>query len=107
LIVLLLEHPVTTLQERETIDASYIAKVLSNDWGFYYDATINLEKVKEIALNFESENKLIKEQINTLFTRIEKLREIIENTPKTRNFLNRDKKGTSTPWYKDVEEVER
>ncbi len=107
LIVLFLCHNIDTKQDKQIIDASYIAKILSDDWGFYYDAMNNLKKVEEIALEFKSSGKLSQEQIDTLNGRIKKLKEVIENTPKTRNFINREKKGTSIPWYRDVEEVER
>ncbi len=37
-LVLLLEHPLGS-GERESIDGGYIAKLLANDWGFYYTVT--------------------------------------------------------------------
>ncbi|MHA1838925.1 MAG: hypothetical protein ACTSYO_03055, partial [Candidatus Ranarchaeia archaeon] len=44
--VLLREHDVRNSEE-ETINGKRIAKVLSDDWGFYYTVTMNLKKVKE------------------------------------------------------------
>ena len=43
-IMLLREHEVGG-DAPETIDASYIAKLLSSDWGFYYTFTTNVNKV--------------------------------------------------------------
>jgi len=81
--------------------------VLSDDWGFYYDAKSNLDKVKTFASTFKDEGKLDENSLRTVSERVEALIKAIENTPKTRNFQNRAKKGTSIPWYNDVEEVER
>lgn len=107
LVILFLQHNVIEGNEKQSIDATYISKVLSDDWGFYYDSMANLDKVTQFANDFKNEGKLKEGDFKLLNERIEKLKEIIEKTPKTRNFLNRAKKGTSIPWYRDVEEVER
>jgi len=107
LIILFLQHNVEAAQKEQTIDASYIAKVLSDDWGFYYDANMNLDKVKEFAKTFASEEKLTESQLSEINSKVDFLKEVIEKTPKTRNFEKRAKKGTQVPWYRDVEEVER
>jgi len=44
--MLLREHEVGG-SDPETIDAGYIAKLLSGDWGFYYTCTTNLKKVSD------------------------------------------------------------
>ena len=107
LIILLLQHDLYDGVKVQTIDYSYISKVLSDDWGFYYDAISNLDKVKMFATSFKEEGKLNESVQKTIFERVDALIEAIENAPKTRNFQNRAKKGTSIPWYNDVEEVER
>ncbi|MGB9832558.1 MAG: hypothetical protein ACPLPP_03490 [Caldisericum exile] len=107
LIILFLQHNVEEEQKEQTIDASYIGKVLSDDWGFYYDANANLDKVIEFSKAFQNEGKITKNDFDNINSKIKILREVIEKTPKTRNFQNRAKKGTSIPWYRDVEEVER
>lgn len=107
LIILFLQHNIEEIQKDQVIDGGYIAKVLADDWGFYYDAIVNLEKVRDFANNFESEGKLSESQLKEINSKIDYLKEIIEKTPKTRNFQNRARKGTSIPWYRDVEEVER
>ena len=107
LIILLLQHDLYDGVKVQTIDYSYISKVLSDDWGFYYDAKSNLDKVKTFASTFKDEGKLDENSLRTVSERVEALIKAIENTPKTRNFQNRAKKGTSIPWYNDVEEVER
>lgn len=108
LIVLFVSHDVDdTVQDRELIDGKYVARVLADDWGFWYDAVNNLEKVKEFSKKFHLENKLTKEEYSIVISRVDKLLNIIDETPKTKKWLKRAKNGTSKPWYRVVEEVER
>jgi hypothetical protein len=107
LIVLFASHDVDLTHDKEVIDGNYIAKVLADDWGFWYDAVHNLEVVQRFSSKFYSENKLVKEVHNLISNRIDKLLKIIDETPKTKNWLKRAKIGTSKPWYREVEEVIR
>jgi hypothetical protein len=107
LIILFAGHDVSESQDKETIDGTYIATVLSDDWGFWYDAVHNLETVKEFSTKFHAEGKLTKEECNVVTGRVTKLLKIIDQTPKTNNWLKRAKVGTSKPWYREVEEVIR
>jgi hypothetical protein len=45
-LLLLKAHNVREKTEKECIDALYIAKLLAQNWGFYYTVTINLKKSK-------------------------------------------------------------
>jgi len=46
-LVLLKAHKVEEKGETESIDSSYVAKLLARDWGFWYTATNNLKKIKK------------------------------------------------------------
>ncbi|MEM2384552.1 MAG: hypothetical protein QXX99_04375 [Candidatus Bathyarchaeia archaeon] len=105
LMVLFMAHDVGTSKDREFIDGSYIANILADDWGFWYDATRNLNTVKSFAKKFYLEGKLTSEEQNIMMNRIDKLLKIIEEEPKTKNWLKRAKVGTSKPWYREVEEI--
>jgi len=107
LIILFAGHEVSESQNKETIDGTYIATILSDDWGFWYDAVHNLEAVKKFSNKFYSEGKLTKEGHNLVISRVNKLLRIIDETPKTKNWLKRAKVGTSKPWYREVEEIIR
>ncbi|MEM2320732.1 MAG: hypothetical protein QXS79_02465 [Candidatus Bathyarchaeia archaeon] len=100
-------HDVSTSQGREIIDGRYIANVLADDWGFWYDATCNLNTVKSFVNKFYSEGKLTSEEQNIIMNRIDKLLKIIEEEPKAKNWLKRARIGTSKPWYREVEEIVR
>ncbi|MCC6025031.1 MAG: hypothetical protein LM555_01895, partial [Desulfurococcaceae archaeon] len=92
---------------RECIDAKYIAKILADDWGFWYDATQNLEKLKKFLETSTSEGKLDISVKSTVEERVNKLLKIINEEPKTDKWIKRAKIGTSKPWYREVEEVVR
>jgi hypothetical protein len=107
LVILFLGHEVSDHQSPEAIDADYIAKILSEDWGFYYDATRNLTSASSLAKFFVANGKLQQNQVSTVVERIDKLLSIINAYPKTGKWKAREKTGTAKPWYQDVEEVER
>jgi len=100
--VLLLEHDLGN-SDNDMINVDRIAKILSEDWGFYYTVTTNLEKIKEIIPHYisMSENERVK-----VYYRIEKLRETIDSYPKSLSWRLRAKIGTKKKWYKEVERFE-
>lgn len=88
----------------EGINGDYIAEIMSNDWGFYYTFTTNLNKVKEYVI-VKCDEKAINEKVKRIITdRIEKLHKKIEDKPKSMNWKMRAKIGTSKKWYNEVEE---
>jgi hypothetical protein len=99
-IVLLREHPVGD-GEVETINAAYIADLLSKDWGFYYTVTTNLKKILEFLPKY---NALSSEDVGEISSRINSLLEQIESKPKSQKWKFRGKVGAKSKWYKDVED---
>ena len=74
-IILLREHELGD-QDNGRINAGYIAKLLADDWGFYYTVTTNLKKTKDYAnsltiLNPE-DRKLVEGRIDALLDKIER-----------------------------------
>lgn len=107
LILLFLTHDVEGQECKDAIDGRQVATPLSGDWGFWYDATTNLDKVKLLTKTLTEPAKLSEEQAEIITQRINKLRKIIDDTPKTKNWEKRAKAGTSKPWYREIEEVVR
>jgi len=107
LIVLFRAYEVMAQPDRNSIDAGYIASILSDDWGFWFDCINNLNKVKSFVDKFYKDGKLSAEDKDVVVNRIDKLLKIIEETPKTKKWIKRSKIGTSEPWYREVEEIER
>jgi len=85
--------------EGEGICGKYIAKLFSDDWGFYYTATTNLEKVKEAAKNVkvleDNHRQIINKNIDCLL-------EKIESYPKSGKWKSREKIGTKKIWYNEI-----
>jgi hypothetical protein len=101
-LVLLLEHPVSSVNGAggpEVIDTAYVAEVLSDDWGFWYTVTQNLDKVERFLPEFSAigapEGAVIRERLG-------ELREAIEGAPKSRKWRLRSKIGAKKKWYQDV-----
>lgn len=106
MMVLLYGHDVCS-GSRECVDGKYVAKILADDWGFWYDATQNLEKIKKFAEQCLTEGKIDNNIKEAVTEKVDKLLKIIEEEPKTSKWLKRAKIGTSKPWYREVEEVVR
>lgn len=102
-IVLLREHGVGDT-EKETINMKYIAKLLSDDWGFYYTVTSNLKKIGELLDEFEA---LSKEDRDDVSTKIGRLLAAIESEPKSVRWKARARIGPKTKWYEEVGEAIR
>ena len=101
--MLLREHDVGKAGP-ETIDADYVAKLLSDDWGFYYTCTTNLKKVSDKLATYQ---ELSQEDRDDVRRKIEKLLKIIEDQPKSMRWRLRARVGPSKKWYREVEEVRR
>jgi hypothetical protein len=102
-IMLIREHPIGD-NDQETINATIITGILSNDWGFWRTVTGNLklvdEKLAEYAGLTELDRTIVHERIANLL-------EKIENKPKGLRWKARAKIGERMKWYKDVEELTR
>jgi hypothetical protein len=107
LVALFLIRDVQEQPAKDAIDGAYISKVLANDWGFWYDATTNLTSVKTLVGQLTIDGKITDAQSQTVMQRIDKLLNLIANTPKSRDWEKRAKTGTSKVWYREVEEVVR
>jgi len=99
--VLLREHGIDE-KDNDVINAKYIAKLLSNDWGFYYTVTTNLKKIKELLGLFGA---LTDEDRDIISKRIDKLLDYIEKEPKSLKWKIRAKVGTKKKWYREVETI--
>ena len=98
-IMLVREHEIGN---SNTIDAGYISKLLSNDWGFYYTVTTNLGKVKGRLDQF---GDLTNEDRANISGKIDTLLGKIESQSKSFSWKMRAKVGPKSKWYSDVEEV--
>ncbi|MGE5123758.1 MAG: hypothetical protein ACM3H7_04520, partial [Acidobacteriaceae bacterium] len=102
LMILLLAAQISE-HENNKINISYIARIMSEDWGFYYTSIMNLNKVQAaihgVPVLSDQDRLLIKENAETVI-------KIIEMTPKSGKWKSRAKAGTSKIWYKEVSDWE-
>lgn len=99
-IVLLLEHPLESDQP-DSVDGTYIAQLLSADWGFYYTVTQNLDHLRR---ELSSAQGLTSEQARLVRERIDALADQVENAPKTWKWKLRARIGPRVKWYQEVAE---
>jgi hypothetical protein len=103
-IMLLREHKIANGSPQGAIDADYISKLLSNDWGFYYTVTTNLGKIKGRLDDF---TELTDEDRRDVSGKIDNLLDKIERQPKGFSWKMRSRVGPKSKWYREVEEVTR
>lgn len=113
-LLLLKAHSVILKQEKESINASYIAKLLAQDWGFWYTATTNLKKIKAFLTRLDelaSQAGINPKQISIsdreeIIHKVDEILEAVEKEPKSLGWKIRSKIGTRKKWYNPVERPE-
>lgn len=112
--VLFKAHQVEEKREEESIDASYIAKLLAQDWGFWYTATTNLKKIRKFITEIDKLGpevgidplKFKQEDRQEITGKTENLLYRIDTEPKSFKWKIRSKAGTKKRWYNPVERPE-
>jgi len=113
-LLLLKAYDVKEKSEKECIDSAYIAKTLSQDWGFWYTATTNLKNLKKFLTEIEKlgpeaniDPKKIEEKgRQEIIGKVEAILQAIEKEPKSFGWKMRAKIGTKKTWYNPVERPE-
>ena len=85
--------------DNDGINEKYVAKLMSDDWGFYYTSTQNLGKVMNAV---DAVKALGEEQRMTIRNQVDRLIGTIESAPKSGRWKSRAKVGTSKVWYNEV-----
>jgi len=101
-IMLLLEHPLGD-EDRETINVKRTAVLCANDWGLWRTTTMNLDKVRQLAQNYE---QLTDRQKTKVTTQVNDILARLEQEPKPLAWRLRARVGDRVKWYKDVDEVQ-
>ena len=97
--VLLRDHKIGDSDAPETINAKYIAELFADDWGFWYTATTNLNKIKAACPMYK---QLSKEDVADVTSKIDQIMKYIDEEPKTKKWRKRAETGTKKRWYKEV-----
>lgn len=107
IIVLLHEHRIGTYQDKEVVDAKHVALTLANDWGFWYDANMNLQKLLTYAAEYQTKGIITSDVLDDIQDKITQLKRYVDEEPKSENWASRSRIGTEKQWWKDVEEISR
>jgi hypothetical protein len=102
------------VKEKEGIDPSYVAKLLSEDWGFWYTATTNLKKIHKFMSEldrFGKDAEIDPEQVSSedrkeITGKIDVLLKAVNDAPKSLSWRMREKIGVRKRWYNPVERPE-
>jgi hypothetical protein len=89
--------------DKDSINAKYIARLFSDDWGFYHTATTNLKKIKEATRGVKA---LTVTQRDAIAGKVDAFLQVIEAAPKSGKWKGRTRTGTNKPWYKEVSDWE-
>lgn len=100
-IMLLLEHPLGD-GDAETINVARIAKLCADEWGLWRTTTMNLDKVKRLAQNYDA---LSADHKAGVAAQVEAALARIAAEPKPLAWTLRNRVGDRVKWYKDVEDV--
>jgi hypothetical protein len=100
IMLLLRAHTVAEQEEKNEINARFIARKLASDWGFWYTVTTNLRGLTQYV---NEDQKLNAEEKQDLVTKIESLLTIIDKEPKSTGWKIRSFTGAKKRWYNPVE----
>ncbi len=107
LIVLLVAHEVADKNQNDTIDGIHVANVLAQDWGFWYDARSNLDKVRKFGRAYSAEGKIPVDESIVLEQKVDDINRLVDQAEKSKEWQKRANKGTAETWWKPVEERTR
>ncbi|MGC2290191.1 MAG: hypothetical protein WA688_10115, partial [Thermoplasmata archaeon] len=88
------------------LDRSYLAALLGDDWGFWYDADQNLRRSMELVSKLPTNGDPAASEISARALRhLQEYVEFLAAIPKTGKWEKRRVKGTAEPWFEDVDEL--
>jgi hypothetical protein len=98
--LLLRAHEVSMQEEKNKLNAKFIATKLASDWGFWYTVSTNLQGLKQYVADAEN---LSGEEKQDLTSKIEALADAIGKEPKSTGWKMRSVIGAKKQWYNPVE----
>lgn len=107
LIVLLRAHPIGH-GEGDQVNLDYLTKLLSDDWGFWKDATDNLRKTLSFAKKYMSSGLISAEDYRVIEEKVAAILKALEESPKTKRWYKGAKQAEKgKKYWRDVEELHR
>ena len=96
-IALLLDHPIAD-HDDDAMNAAYLARLTSEDWGLYRTLQINIERVRGATTELAVDAGRVNQRLDQLWERI-------EMQPKSLKWKLRARIGDRISWYELPEEV--
>jgi hypothetical protein len=96
-IALLLDHPIAD-HDDDAINGTYLAQLLSQDWGLYRTMQLNTARIRETAKELPVAADTVNQRLDELWART-------EAHPKSLKWRLRAKVGDRVSWYELPEEV--
>jgi hypothetical protein len=88
------------------MDSGYLAKLLGDDWGLWYDVRANLGKVLARLSEWErTANGPEASALARAALHASGFVEFLDRAPKSRRWEKRSIKGTAEPWFEEVDEI--
>ena len=98
-VALILDHAIETGDAEDAIEALYIARLASEDWGFYRTLQVNIERLRAMLEELEEiDRELVSARLDALWKHI-------EDTPKPLRWRLRAQVGDRVRWYELPEET--
>jgi hypothetical protein len=94
---LLLDHPIAD-HDDDAINAAYLARLTSEDWGLHRTLQLNSGRVRDAVRDLDVDADLVNQRLDELWTRI-------ETQPKSLKWRLRARVGDRMSWYELPEEV--
>jgi len=94
-IALFIDHDLSDRDEAEKINAKYIAKLCSQDWGLFRTITLNLERIEGALPTYA----LTPDQQTMVKGKFDQLRKVIDDEPKSFGWKMRARVGDKVKWY--------
>jgi hypothetical protein len=85
--------------DKDAINSKYVARLMADDWGFYYTSTMNIGKIITASLDVAALNE---DQRKTIHAKADMILKAIEDAPKSGKWKGRAKVGNKKPWYNEV-----
>ena len=99
-IAFLYDHNLGEIDNKNTINMKYIAKLCSNDWGLWRTISLNLERIRDSLPKYAPDHREV------VMHKIDHLKRRIDEEPKSFGWKMRAKVGDKVKWY-ELPEADR
>lgn len=102
--ILVLEHETSDAPQPDVIGRDQITDILRNDWGFWYEAMQNLDRLEQAVSGYPN---LTDEDKAAAQHTIADLRTVLVESPKSAKWKLRARVGERVRYWEEVDEVHR